>query len=140
MTNDQIENLEAFHWFNQLIQLVEPTELFSNLALNLQNKAQKKAASCLLANVHLFAQDPEKHYITISLRPATYTKDRYHSDTIGYRPFVTKVLPQFEKLKLVKLAKIGMTAGALAFAGVVVICPQRNFSRFWPAILSTSMI
>ena len=42
MTNDQIENLEASHWFNQLIQLVELTELFSKHALNLQNKAQKK--------------------------------------------------------------------------------------------------
>ena len=109
MTNDQTENLEASHWFNQLIELNEPTELFNKLALKLQNKAQNKAASCLLANVYLFAQDPETHYITISLRPATYTKDRYHSDTVGYRPFVTKVLPQFEKLKLIKLAKVGMT-------------------------------
>ena len=109
MINDPTENLEASHWFNQLIQLVEPAELFSKLALNLQNKAQNKAASCLLANVYLFAQDPEKHHITISLRPATYTKDRYHFDTIGYRPFVTKVLPLFEKLKLIKLAKIVMT-------------------------------
>ena len=40
MTNDQTENLEAFDWFNQLIELNEPTELFNKLALNLQNKAQ----------------------------------------------------------------------------------------------------
>ena len=58
MSNDQTEKLEAVHWFDQLIRLKEPESLVEQLALHLTNRAQKQAASCLLANAYLPTHPP----------------------------------------------------------------------------------
>ena len=109
MNDDGTEDLEAVTWFDPLLSLKDPDQLIEQLALNPQNKAQKRAASCLLANAYLFSLNPEKHFIAISRRPKTYTKNRYRIDAVGFRPFVQRVLPRFETLKLIRLAKIGMS-------------------------------
>ena len=109
MENDQTKDLEAVTWFDPLLSLKDPDRLIEQLALNPKNKAQKQAASCLLANAYLFSLNPEKHFMVISRRPETYTKNRYRIVAVGFRPFVQRVLPRFEKLKLIKLAKIGMS-------------------------------
>ena len=109
MNDDETQDLEAVTWFDPLLSLKEPDQLIEQLALNLQKKAQKRAASCLLANVCLFLLNPEKHFMAISRRPQTYTKNRYRIDAVGFRPFIQRVLPRFETLKLIKLAKIGMS-------------------------------
>ena len=109
MANDQTKDLEAVTWFDPLLSLKDPEQLIEQLALNLTNKAQKRAASCLLANAYIFLLDPEKHFLVISRRPETYTKSRYRIDAIGYRPLVERIIPRFEKLKLIKLEKLGVT-------------------------------
>ena len=108
MNDDETKDLESVTWFDPLLSLKEPDQIIEQLSLNLKNKAQKRAASCLLANIYLFSLDPEKHFIVISRRPKTYTKSRYRIDAVGFRPFVQRVLPRFEKLKLIKLAKLGV--------------------------------
>ena len=55
MNDDGTEDLEAVTWFDPLLSLKDPDQLIEQLALNPQNKAQKRAASRLLANVCLFS-------------------------------------------------------------------------------------
>jgi len=109
MNDDETKDLESVTWFDPLLSLKDPDQLIEQLALNPKNKAQKRAASCLLANAYLFSLNPEKHFMVISRRPETYTKSRYCIDAVGFRPFVQRVLPRFEKLKLIKLLKLGVT-------------------------------
>jgi len=109
MNDDETKDLEAVTWFDPLLSLKDPDQLIEQLALNLQNKAQKQAASCLLANAYLFSLNPATDFMAISRRPQTYTKNRYRIDAVGFRPLVQRVLPRFETLKLIKLAKIGMS-------------------------------
>ena len=109
MNDDETKDLEAVTWFDPLLSLKDPDQLIGQLDLNLTNKAQKQAASCLLANAYLFSLNSATDFMAISRRPATYTKSRYRIDAVGFRPLVQRVLPRFEKLKLIKLAKIGMS-------------------------------
>ncbi len=79
--------------------------MYSLLWVGIQTNYIKKymqAASCLLANVWLMSAREDCHYLAISQRPDNYTRNRYQSEGIGYRPLVQKVLPDFLSRGLLK--------------------------------------
>jgi len=97
-----INPLDQCQFLDTLCRLKSAEAVLASLGWN-TNKLHKKylqAASCLLANVWLMAEREDCHHLAISQRPNNYTRNRYQSEGIGYRPLVQRVLPDFLSRRL----------------------------------------
>ena len=120
--------LDRCQFLDTLSRLKPADDVLASLGWN-TNKLHKKymqAASCLLANVWLMSAREDCHYLAISQRPDNYTRNRYQSEGIGYRPLVQKVLPDFLSRGLLKKVRGFIERDELGFG-------TGRISRFEPS-------